>query len=71
MRTRGIVAVMVMGAFLGTGRAIAQRGQQPPAGPVVLKITDFGAIADGTTVNTVAIQKALNACSASGGRRLR
>src|SRR5262245_32352060 len=34
------------------------------------KITDFGAVADGTTDNTVAIRKAVVACNAMGGGRV-
>jgi polygalacturonase len=30
-------------------------------------VTDFGALSDGTTVNTQAIQKAIDTCSANGG----
>lgn len=36
------------------------------AQPQVVKITDFGAVADGTTLNTEAIQKAINAVPAGG-----
>jgi len=32
----------------------------------VIKLTDFGAVGDGTTVNTAAIQKAINACPTDG-----
>ena len=30
-------------------------------------ITDFGAVADSQTVNTVAIQRAIDRCAAAGG----
>ena len=36
----------------------------------VYDITDFGAVADGKTVNTKAIQKAINKCSKDGGGRV-
>jgi polygalacturonase len=33
-------------------------------------ITDYGAVADGTTKNTVAIRRAIEACNAAGGGRV-
>jgi hypothetical protein len=34
---------------------------------VTLDITDFGAVGDGTTVNTISIQSAIDSCFAAGG----
>ncbi len=34
------------------------------------KITDFGAVADGTTINTGSIQKAIDACHQAGGGKV-
>ena len=38
-----------------------------PSGTDVWKVTDWGAIADGETLNTTSIQKAIDACSEAGG----
>ena len=40
---------------------------QQPAPTASFNITDFGAVGDGTTLNTDAIQKAIDTCSAKGG----
>jgi len=37
------------------------------AGPEVFTITNYGACGNGETVNTVAIQKAIDAAAANGG----
>lgn len=63
-RTRGVF--VALGVLLLCGQALAQ-ASRPSSQPAVFKITDFGAVGDGATVNTAAIQKALNTCSAAGG----
>lgn len=40
---------------------------KPTIGSATFKITDFGAVGDGTTLNTDAITKAISACAKSGG----
>lgn len=48
--------------------ALAQGGQGPTSAAAALfDIRQFGAVGDGATVNTLAIQKAIDACSAAGG----
>ncbi len=41
------------------------------AGSVSLDVSSFGAVADGTTLNTAAIQKAIDTCSGKGGGTVR
>ncbi|MDB5009579.1 MAG: glycoside hydrolase family 28 protein, partial [Mucilaginibacter sp.] len=41
--------------------------KEPKFNSKTFNITDYGAIDDGQTLNTVSIEKAINACNAAGG----
>jgi polygalacturonase len=49
---------------------ILARIQAPTFPDRVYPITEYGAVADGTTDNTVAIRRAIQACAAAGGGRV-
>ena len=59
-----ILAGLVIGGAI-TGRA--QNIPLPVIPQAVFNITNYGAVGDGKTLNTVAIQKTIQACSAAGG----
>jgi len=56
--------ILIAMLVLLTGLALAKSGTKPAKRYLV---TEFGAVADGTTVNTKAIQAAIDKCASSGG----
>ena len=66
MTTRKMLA-LVAGLLAAAGAAVAQGGGRAARRCVV---TDYGAVADGATVNTKAIQGAIDKCAAAGGGTL-
>jgi polygalacturonase len=61
------IGLMLIVAVNVLGNAIAQTTQPAQSAVQSINVTDMGAVGDGTTVNTAAIQRALNAISARGG----
>jgi alpha-L-rhamnosidase len=62
---QSVIGVALMSCLL-TGCLGLQTAVNPPA-PKRYPVSDFGAVGDGTTINTVAIQKAIDTASAAGG----
>ena len=55
-----IIAMLVLLPALVSAKSVMERARR-------FVVTDFGAVADGTTVNTKAIQAAIDKCVSSGG----
>jgi len=64
MRNRNIVAAI---AFLCSSAFAHCQQHADTSKPLAFNIVDYGAVADGKTLNTIAIQKTVNACKQHGG----
>ena len=66
-RGRWEIKMKRLGAISVAALAVMAMAQTPKAARPRVVITDAGALPDGTTVNTKAIQTAIDKCAASGG----
>jgi polygalacturonase len=63
------VGALALDSLCATGREqISAAGGSHPAAEYVFNVTAFGAIGDGHTLCTAAIQKAVDACAGNGGK---
>lgn len=68
--------LLAVGSVLSVGCAMPKARHDPDSIPLpkipdrTFNIVDYGAVGDGKTVNTEAITKAIQACSAAGGGKL-
>lgn len=65
MKLQRIIGGLLIGSMVGF--SAGQVYAQPAAAGVSKSIVEFGAVADGTTLNTQAIQKAIDAVATAGG----
>ena len=62
------LALPVMGSFEEASAAVLQK--PAPSAPLTFNVVDHGAVGDGKTLCTGAIQKAVDRCAAAGGGRV-
>jgi polygalacturonase len=66
----GIAASSGMLSAAGAASTGADHSSTPKPAHHVVNILDFGAVSDGRTLSTAAIQAAINACAAAGGGKV-
>src|SRR5690348_9847969 len=62
-----LVSLAPAGSRPGTGWAKKTGARVFPGGKKVFRVNDFGAVKDGKTMDTRAIQRAIDSCAAAGG----
>lgn len=70
MRLTRDLLVMFLGILAMNPGAWADVPAKPRISDRVFKLKDFGAVGDDATMNTAAIQKAIDTCAAAGGGRI-
>ena len=65
------LAALLVGLAVCPQHGAAQNIPLPRIPPAVFSITDYGAVGDGKTLNTAAIQKTIAACTNAGGGTVR
>ena len=70
MVTRPLPLFTMMFCMIGAGLLTQHAYSAEPGPPGIYDVRDYGAVGDGKTVNTTAIQATIDACAAAGGGKV-